>query len=355
MANVVYGDPFGSYVKGQEQGQKQAIELGEAQRKFRDSDVSADYKKWYLPHLQSEVQAQLYQEQMKAWQTHAQNLWGAAQSGDKRAISQFEDFFQQSYGWRPNLTRPTPEQSAWIIGAISGGVPGAATNPEVGQAGPHGVVMYRNPGGGGGSGGGVDPWRQLNSDWGQGGTGQGGQGQTGDIHSLPNLLGSPSPYNPAPIQPDNSGAGIPAGSVNPQAYPSVSSMPGDEQGGEMNTTGGELPHFQYGSADQNAMRMAGQGDPSDFNFVNPQETGRMAPNKPMGTSEVSFNPPTSNMYPPAGQFPNPINLTPYKAPRTDNAPTPKKQIWADDAEKQFRINQQINENRSARPAAGGVF
>jgi hypothetical protein len=55
MANITYANPFGSYVEGQSRGLEDAVRAGTAARQFRDSDVNADFMKWYAPLRRQEA------------------------------------------------------------------------------------------------------------------------------------------------------------------------------------------------------------------------------------------------------------------------------------------------------------
>jgi hypothetical protein len=55
MANIQYADPFGGYVRGQQEGTQNAIQTGMAARDFRDRDLNYDFMKWYVPHRQNEA------------------------------------------------------------------------------------------------------------------------------------------------------------------------------------------------------------------------------------------------------------------------------------------------------------
>jgi hypothetical protein len=210
------------------------------------------------------------------------------------------------------------------------------------------------PGGGGGGGG--------------GGTG-GQRGQPGNIHTLPNILATDptsSFYNP--MLPDNTNSGIPVGDTTPRAFPAVSSMPGDETTSEFSyanrDTSNEpgMQHYNQGTVVQNTPRMAGEPDPQEPSFYSPTNDGRNADNVPMRGNQVSFARPEDNTpsatptvaspqftYPPAGQYPAPIRLTPNPTVPSQNRPTPGKQIWADSSETPATSGPTFQHNRRSSP------
>jgi len=55
MANVVYANPFGNYVEGQRAGLEDTVRAGTAARSFRDSDLNAEFMKWYAPLRRQEA------------------------------------------------------------------------------------------------------------------------------------------------------------------------------------------------------------------------------------------------------------------------------------------------------------
>jgi hypothetical protein len=69
MANITYANPFGSYVEGQSRGLEDAVRAGTAARQFRDSDVNADFMKWYAPLRREEATTGLARSQAETGQT----------------------------------------------------------------------------------------------------------------------------------------------------------------------------------------------------------------------------------------------------------------------------------------------
>jgi len=124
MANVVYGDPFGSYVRGQEQGQKQAIDLATAQRSFRDSDVNAEYLKWYLPHKQDEVRRKEESEKLAFNQAYFKNLALLASTGNPIAVQHAVDFLKQAFPGT-EIDEKDPMKVAQMLNTMSGSYPAA--------------------------------------------------------------------------------------------------------------------------------------------------------------------------------------------------------------------------------------
>lgn len=68
MANVTYANPFGSFVEGQSRGLEDAVRAGTAARQFRDSDVNADFMKWYAPLRREEATTSLAKNQAETGQ-----------------------------------------------------------------------------------------------------------------------------------------------------------------------------------------------------------------------------------------------------------------------------------------------
>lgn len=124
MANVVYADPFGSYVKGQEAGQQQAINLGEATRKFRDSDVNAEYLKWYLPHKQEEVRRKEESEKLAFNQAYFKNLALLASTGNPVAVQHAVEFLKQAFPGT-EIDEKDPMKVAQMLNTMSGSYPAA--------------------------------------------------------------------------------------------------------------------------------------------------------------------------------------------------------------------------------------
>lgn len=57
MANLVYGNPFGSALEGKRAALQDVLHTGEAARTMRDSDLNYDFMKWYQPLKQAQAQA----------------------------------------------------------------------------------------------------------------------------------------------------------------------------------------------------------------------------------------------------------------------------------------------------------
>lgn len=142
MANIVFADPFGSYIKGQQEGTQNAIATGKAAREFRSDDLQHEFLKWYMPHKQAEVEMKQQQEQLATNRANLQMLASMSMSGDPRAQKMFADFVAEATGGNVKLdfTKNTPEQSAWIMGLMSGQIPAALLNRDVFSA--SGVQRY---------------------------------------------------------------------------------------------------------------------------------------------------------------------------------------------------------------------
>jgi hypothetical protein len=132
MANIVYANPFGSYVQGQQEGQKQAIDLATAQRTFRDSDLNAEFAKWYMPHRQKEVEQEEQQRQLATQTAHMQMIANFAMMGDAGAQKEFSDYVSQMTGGKVNLNfnNLKPAERIWATGVASGKI-----NPVLGFKG----------------------------------------------------------------------------------------------------------------------------------------------------------------------------------------------------------------------------
>jgi hypothetical protein len=55
MANIIYADPAGSYIKGQQLGTQNAIEQGMAARQMRAMDLDPRVAAWYLPFVRQQM------------------------------------------------------------------------------------------------------------------------------------------------------------------------------------------------------------------------------------------------------------------------------------------------------------
>ena len=124
MANIVYANPFGSYVQGQQEGQKHAIDLATAQRSFRDSDVNAEYLKWYLPHKQDEVRRKEESEKLAFNQAYFKNLALLASTGNPIAVQHAVDFLKQAFPGT-EIDEKDPMKVAQMLNTMSGSYPAA--------------------------------------------------------------------------------------------------------------------------------------------------------------------------------------------------------------------------------------
>lgn len=57
MANIVYGNPFGSALEGKRAALQDVLHTGEAARQMRDTDLNYDFMKWYQPLREAQSQA----------------------------------------------------------------------------------------------------------------------------------------------------------------------------------------------------------------------------------------------------------------------------------------------------------
>lgn len=102
MANMVYANPFGSYVEGQQAGTRNAIDIGNAARNFRDSDLKYDFMKWYMPNVQqNQALAELSQQQNAAYYLALQNA--GRTSGITGNYAPVNNAINQMYGINANL------------------------------------------------------------------------------------------------------------------------------------------------------------------------------------------------------------------------------------------------------------
>lgn len=125
MANVVYADPFGSYVRGQEAGQQQAIGLATAQRAFRDSDREAEFRKWYDPHMKEQLLMQQQQAQLAADANNLKmKITFAMMGGDEKAQQEVIDYISQMTGGNVKLDfkNLTPAQRTWFLAVARGDI-----------------------------------------------------------------------------------------------------------------------------------------------------------------------------------------------------------------------------------------
>lgn len=159
MANIVYADPFGAYVHGQQLGQQQAIQAGQAARQFRAEDLDPRVQAWYLPLIRAE----------QSNQALTSELGNAAKFGSYTGnFDPFNNYLGNFYGQSPSTFQPmTPQQrmiGANIVADQYGPNSAAVTLPGITGIGRYGTYF----GGGGPFVSPMDAARET------GGLGQGG-------------------------------------------------------------------------------------------------------------------------------------------------------------------------------------
>lgn len=144
MSNIVYADPFGSYVKGQQEGTQNTIAVGEAARRFRSEDLNNEFMKWYMPHRQEQAQIEIQKQKLGVDIERGQMLANLAASGDPHAQLLLQQHLQQMTGQTFDWGGKTPQETAWIGLQMMNALPGASgfLNPNVTSAGPHGMGRY---------------------------------------------------------------------------------------------------------------------------------------------------------------------------------------------------------------------
>jgi len=131
MAQMIYANPFGAAAEGAQRGLDNVLKLGQAGRQFRDSDQQAEFRKWYDPFVQKQMQ-QKYDVDAEAAQM--QRLQNQARLGSYTGnYSPFDQSVTNFYG-APQGTR-TPQQQQLAADIFSGVMPGALAYPDVTQAG----------------------------------------------------------------------------------------------------------------------------------------------------------------------------------------------------------------------------
>lgn len=125
MANVVYADPFGSYVKGQQAGNETAIRTGMAARQFRAEDLNPAVQKWYLPMKQQEMENELQKSGIDVNSALGKQLAAGLISGAPEAQQQFNDFLQRTRGYTVDFSKYSDPRQALIATNMSQGNIGA--------------------------------------------------------------------------------------------------------------------------------------------------------------------------------------------------------------------------------------
>lgn len=132
MAQMIYANPFGAAAEGAQRGLDNVLKLGQAGRAFRDSDRQAEFRKWYDPFVQKQMQQKYDADAEAARIEHLKNLANAGRYvGDLGIFNQgIGDF----YGQTPQGTR-TPTQAQTAADIFSGAIPPAFAYPDVNAAG----------------------------------------------------------------------------------------------------------------------------------------------------------------------------------------------------------------------------
>jgi hypothetical protein len=137
MANIVYANPFGSYVEGQSRGLEDAIHAGNAARQFRDSDVNADFMKWYAPLRRQEATTEAGKSSLALNEGLLQNAARLTALGEG-GRQNFNSTLQNIYGPNIQAEANDPVQFQRIAGESSGVTPYGVYDPLFAGVGHYG-------------------------------------------------------------------------------------------------------------------------------------------------------------------------------------------------------------------------
>src|SRR6476620_6927014 len=137
MANVVYANPFGSYVEGQTRGLEDAVRAGTAARQFRDSDVNADFMKWYAPLRRQEATTEAGKNTLALNEGLLQNAARATSFGEggRRYLN---STLANVYGPEVQAEARDPIQFQRIAGEGTGATPYGVYDPLFAGVGHYG-------------------------------------------------------------------------------------------------------------------------------------------------------------------------------------------------------------------------
>lgn len=138
MASVVYANPFGSYIEGQSRGLEDAVRAGEAARRFRDSDINADFMKWYAPLRRQEASTEASKNVLGLNEGVLQNagrLTALGEPGRQYFNRTLQNIYGADFG---NTQARDPVQFQRIAGESSGLTPYGVYDPAFASVGHYG-------------------------------------------------------------------------------------------------------------------------------------------------------------------------------------------------------------------------
>lgn len=149
MSNIVYADPFGSYIRGAEAGNQAALNTATTARQLQRADIENSFMKWYRPLREREAAASVGQSELGLNTGVLQNAARLTALGEpgQHYLGDVLEHQLPGYGFG-GQTYNSPEDLNRRAREASGQGP-SFYDPEFGLVGPHyaqKIFMYGGQG-----------------------------------------------------------------------------------------------------------------------------------------------------------------------------------------------------------------